>query len=301
MDELSGLLEQMIAAGHLTPTGVDGLYGRSGAFEDVIARFEALISRVAANDSAEVFRFPPAVTRRQLEASGYLKSFPQLAGAVHCFAGDDHAHAALLAGIDAGEDWTKELVATDIALTPAACYPLYPMMAAQGALPPEGRLFDVQSYCFRHEPSTDPCRMQLFRMREYVCAGAPDQVVSFRDQWIERAREIIGALGLPFDIAPANDPFFGRAGRLLKVSQREQGLKLEMTIPVTDTRPTACLSFNYHQDHFTSIWGIAMADGAVAHTGCVGFGLERLALALFRRHGLDLKGWPVGVRALLWE
>ena len=25
----------------------------------------------------------------------------------------------------------------------------------------------------------------------------------------------------------------------------------------------------------------------VAHTACVGFGLERLALALYRRHGFD--------------
>jgi seryl-tRNA synthetase len=300
MDAQPNLLDQMIAAGHLIPTGVDGLYGRSGVFEDVIARFEALVTEIGAGDGAEVLRFPPAVTRSQLEISGYMKSFPQLAGTVHAFCGSDHDHAALLGRIDAHEDWTKDQMATDVALTPAACYPLYPMLAAQGDLPPQGRLFDVQSYCFRHEPSSDPCRMQLFRMREYVRAGTAEQVQAFRSQWIDRSKELITHLALPFEVVPANDPFFGRAGKMMKLSQREQGLKLEMVIPVANAQPTACLSFNYHQDHFASTWGVRLADGGLAHTGCVGFGLERLALALFKRHGLDVQGWPASVRGRLW-
>jgi seryl-tRNA synthetase len=300
MDASPTLLDQMIAAGHLVPTGVDGLYGRSGVFEDVIARFEAVVTKMGEGDGAEVLRFPPAVTRTQIERSGYMKSFPQLAGTVHSFCGGDHDHALLLEKIDNGEDWTQGQVATDVALTPAACYPLYPMIAAQGPLPEEGRLFDVQSYCFRHEPSSDPCRMQLFRMREYVRAGTPEQVQAFRAEWVERAKSLIGQLELPFDVVPANDPFFGRAGKMMKLSQRDQGLKLEMVIPVANPQPTACLSFNYHQDHFAGTWGVQLADGSPAHTGCVGFGLERLALALFKRHGLDPQGWPSGVRGLLW-
>jgi seryl-tRNA synthetase len=279
---------------------VDGLYGRSGMFEEVIARFEALVTRTGAQDAPEVLRFPPAMTRDQLETSGYMKSFPQLAGTVHSFCGGDHEHLGLLAALDAGEDWTRDQQATDIALTPAACYPLYPMLAAQGPLGPEGRLFDVQSYCFRHEPSRDPCRMQLFRMREFVRAGTADQAQAFRAGWIERAEGMIAGLELPFEVVPANDPFFGRAGKMMKANQREQGLKLEMVIPVANAQPTACLSFNYHQDHFGETWGVRLADGAVAHTACVGFGLERIALALFRHHGLDPQSWPAGVRRALW-
>jgi hypothetical protein len=37
----------------------------------------------------------------------------------------------------------------------------------------------------------------------------------------------------------------------------------------------------------------------VAISGCVGFGLERLALALFRHHGLDPAHWPEKARAAL--
>src|SRR3569833_2175766 len=115
MDAQPTLLNQMIAAGHLVPPGVDGLYGRSGAFEDVIARFEALVTDIGKDDGAEVLRFPPAITRTLLQTSGYMKSFPQLAGTVHSFCGDDADHAALLAKIDAGVDWTMDQCCTDVA------------------------------------------------------------------------------------------------------------------------------------------------------------------------------------------
>lgn len=108
-------------------------------------------------------------------------------------------------------------------------------------------------------------------------------------------------LGLPLAIDAANDPFFGRAGRMLANNQRAQGLKFELNVPVNSVdKPTACLSFNYHQDHFGSTWDLHQADGTVAHTACVGFGLERITLALLRHHGLDLAAWPEAVRAELW-
>ena len=60
---------------------------------------------------------------------------------------------------------------------------------------------------------------------------------------------------MPLHIDVANDPFFGRAGRMMVAGQREQGLKFELLIPITSVeKPTACLSFNYHQDHFGSIY-----------------------------------------------
>ena len=38
------------------------------------------------------------------------------------------------------------------------------------------------------------------------------------------------------------------------------------------------------------------ADGAVAHSACFGFGLERVALALAAKHGFDVAAWPASVR-----
>jgi seryl-tRNA synthetase len=296
------LLEGLISKGLLIETGVDGLYGRSGVFEDVVAGFDALITRFGGGDGAEVIRFPPGMNRALFETSGYLKSFPQLAGTIHSFDGTDNQHAHLLDKLDSGGDWTEFQKATDVVLAPAACYPLYPVVAKRGLLPADGGLFDLHSYCFRHEPSKDPARMQMFRMREYVRIGTPDEVTRFRSTWLDRGRELIAELQLPFDLDVANDPFFGRAARMLAASQRDQKLKFELLVPInSQEKPTACLSFNYHQDHFGALWGIKTATGEVAHTACVGFGMERVALALFRFHGLDVGAWPQAVRNALWS
>jgi seryl-tRNA synthetase len=141
----------------------------------------------------------------------------------------------------------------------------------------------------------------MFRMREYVCMGTEAHVTDFRQTWMDRGVKMMRDLGLPVEIDVANDPFFGRAGRLLANNQRDQNLKFELLIPVNSTaNPTACMSFNYHQDAFGTKWGLNLEDGSVAHTACVGFGLERIALALFAHHGLDVKVWPEDVRKALW-
>ena len=116
-----------------------------------------------------------------------------------------------------------------------------------------------------------------------------------------QGEEIVALLELPYTLEVANDPFFGRAGRMLKASQRDQELKFELLIPINEgKKPTACISFNYHQDHFGHNWDIRTAAGETAHTACVGFGMERLALALFKTHGLDVDLWPRQVRDALW-
>ena len=63
MDMAPDFLDQLFARGLLIPMGVDGLYGRSGVFEDVITRFDALVSTYGENDGAEVVRFPPGMSR----------------------------------------------------------------------------------------------------------------------------------------------------------------------------------------------------------------------------------------------
>jgi seryl-tRNA synthetase len=131
--------------------------------------------------------------------------------------------------------------------------------------------------------------------------GKPADVMAFRQEWMEKGKELMAQVALPVDIDVANDSFFGRAGRLMKNNQRDQNLKFELLIPITSvSKPTACMSFNYHQDHFGKTWDLKTVDGETAHTACVGFGLERIALALFHHHGLDPKLWPKQVRDALF-
>lgn len=301
MSSSKSFLDQLFERRILHDSGVDGLYARSAAFEDVVSRFETFALTFGEHEITEAMVFPPGMPMADFETSGYMKNFPQLAGTVHAFCGGDHDHMGLLQCMATGEDWTKGQEATQVALIPAACYPLYPILARRGALPENGAYVALQSYCFRHEPSKDPARMQMFRQREYVRVGTEEQAMDFRETWKQRGHEMMQRLCLPHEVDIANDPFFGRGGRMMGASQREQALKFEMLVPINSVEsPTACMSFNYHMDNFGKAWDIKLQDGSPAHTACVGFGLERITLALFRHHGLDVAAWPEDVRKALW-
>jgi seryl-tRNA synthetase len=288
-----------IGATLFRPMGADGVYARTALYEQVVDCLSALISRHRA-PNAKVLRFPPVMSRRQLEKSGYLKSFPHLLGCVSCLHGDESQVRAAVAQSEAGANWTSALAAADLVLSPAACYPVYPLVASRGHIPPDGLLFDVACDCFRHEPSKDLDRLQSFRMREYVRIGTPQQIAEFRERWMPRASAIADSLGLSHRIEAASDPFFGRGGKMMAINQVEQSLKFELLIPVRSAeQPTACMSFNYHRDHFGTTWQLQTGPGEVAHTGCVAFGIDRLAVALFAVHGVDLSAWPASVRKTL--
>ena len=289
---------ELVAAGLLIPLGTPGLYGRSGVFEGVIDAFEALVTRSASHLNAEVMRFPPLLSRHTYLCTDHIETFPDLMGSVHSFLGNEKEHYAMLAKKANGEDWTRDLKPAEVMLAPAACYPRYP--TATGTLPEGGRTVDLLSYVFRHEPSADPARMQCFRQREFVRLGTPDQAREHRDNWLILGTQILNSVGLAVEAVVANDPFFGRGGKIMAATQKEQTLKFELVIAVASKdKLTAITSCNMHLDHFGHAFGIKTADGKTAHTACIGFGLERIALALFKTHGFDPKAWPADVKLAL--
>ena len=289
----------LLASGLLVDSGVAGLYARSGTFEKVVRGLDDLVSAAGADQHAPVLHFPPIIPKVVLEHSGYLRSFPDLLGAVSVFEGDDELHRELLELLDQGQDWAGLLTSSLVTLSSAACHSLYGSLS--GRLAPGGRRFEVFGHCFRHEPSLDPARMQAFRMHEFVYVGEPEGAVAHRDMWLERSADLLSSLGLPVETVVANDPFFGRAGRMLASNQRSEALKFEVVCPIqAGAPPTAVASSNYHVDHFGVAFAIESADGEVAHSACVGFGSERVTLALLATHGLDPDAWPARVRRLLW-
>ncbi len=285
--------------GVLLATDVDGIYGRSAVYESVADAIDRLVLRVGVDQDALSVRFPPVMPWSNFVRNGYIESFPDQMGSVHTFRGDDRMHAELVHAAEAGEDRAPLLESTDMVLCPAVCHPLYPTQS--GTLPEGGRRVEVYGYCFRHEPSTDPFRMQAFRQHDYVFLGTPEGARAHRDLWIERGLEVLSGLGLAVESVVANDPFFGRPGRMLAANQRNEELKYEIVAPVFDEgRPTAISSSNCHLDHFSRPFGIETAEGGTAHTACFGFGVDRITLALFDRHGTGTDGWPAAVRAVLW-
>jgi seryl-tRNA synthetase len=298
--EQEAFLADLFDRGLLLQTSVPGLYGRGAAFEQACVRVGEMVTRAGSSEDPEQLRFPPVLARRDLEIVGYLKSFPHLAGSIFGFAGGEGEAAAQYDRACKHEDWSEFQSMTELVLTPAACYPVYPAIAARGRLLAGGVTVDAGgAYVFRHEPSGDPARMQMFHQREIVRIGEPDAVLAWREVWRDRTVSLLREIGLDASFDVASDPFFGRSGRMLAASQREQELKFEVVVPIAGPEPTAVASFNYHQDHFASAYGIELADGARAHTACLGFGLERIALALFRAHGLALEDWPANIRGKL--
>ncbi|MGH7284636.1 MAG: amino acid--[acyl-carrier-protein] ligase [Polyangiaceae bacterium] len=300
-DSARELYEGLIKHKLIVPVGVPGAFGRGAVFEDVLARFDGLLTRLIAPDGAERMLFPPILDRQVFEKSGYLDSFPQLAGSVFSFYGDEREHAALRSRIHEGQKWDDLQKMTEVVLSPAACYPVYPCLAGE-VLPENGRLVEMFNWVFRHEPSLDPTRMQAFRVREVVRVATPEIVVAWRDMWLERGVELLRSLGLDARAEVANDPFFGRAGRMLADNQRKQELKFEVVIPVvSEEKPTAVCSFNYHQTHFGESFGIRTKGGEVAHSACLGFGMERVVMALFKTHGFEVETWPEDLKKRLWS
>jgi seryl-tRNA synthetase len=299
--EQAGYLGDLLAHGLLVETGVPGVYGQGVEFVRAREAFGALATRAAVPDRPEPMRFPPLLPRHQIETNGYLASFPHLAGSVFSFAGSDREAAEQEALASRHEDWSAFQSMTDLVVLPAACYPVYPEVAKRGRLSSVGVTVDTgSSWVFRNEPSGDPARMQIFHMLEFVKIAKPGEVAAFRDDWLDRTIDLLRRVGLDPMSEVASDPFFGRAGRMLAANQREQELKFELVAQIGGPEATAIASFNYHQDHFGLIYGIETADGNVAHTGCVAFGLERITMAMFRANGLDLSAWPEAVRTELW-
>lgn len=289
----------LVSHGLIVPAGVQGVFGRGEVFEDVLGRFDDLVLRIGRDDGADAMMFPPTIDRSIIEKTNYMESFPHLVGAVYSFFGKELAARQMSERVRAGEPWGDDLAMTHVCLNPAACYPVYPTFTGQ--VPAQGRLVTLMGWVFRHEPSIEPTRMQSFRIREYVRCGTADQVVAWRDMWHERGVSLLQSLGLPAHSDVAADPFFGKGGKMLATNQIEQHLKFEVLVPViSEEKPTAVCSFNFHQDKFGAAFDITTPDGETANTACLGFGLERVTMALFQTHGFDPAEWPDAVRRQLW-
>lgn len=299
--------DSLLAAGLLVDTGTPGLYGRGAEFEKVLIRLEDVLTRAAELSSDltpgglgyPIYRFGPIFPRATYEKTDYVESFPDLTGAISTFSGGDREHRALMAARTRGEQWDHFLAPGDTMLVSAACHPVYEQLPSR--LPEEGAAADVSGYCFRNEPSSDPMRMRSFRMREFVRIGDPETIRAHRAAWLDRAFELLRSFGLDVERVAANDPFFGRAGKLLANGQLDADLKTEFVVPIYgDAAPaTAIASANDAQDHFGQKFSISCADGSVAHTTCTAFGLERTTLALFATHGTDSGAWPSAVKEAL--
>jgi seryl-tRNA synthetase len=261
---VSTFTRDLIDAGLLVPSGAPGVFGRNGVFESVISGIDALVASTASDLRADVFRIPPVVPRALMEGGGE----------------------------------NRALVSSDVVPVPAACLPLYAMLA--GPLPTGGRTIDVASYCHRDEPPLDLLGMQSVRVHELVRLGGAEECVAFRDDWLVRGARMLERLGLEARCVRAEASHIGPQGQPVVAHERQPSLAYELVVSIgSSARPAAVASVSWHQAHFGAMFGIRQSSGETAHSACAAFGLERTALALLGTHGVDVAAWDGSVLSVL--
>ncbi|MFT3776061.1 MAG: hypothetical protein QM820_62755 [Minicystis sp.] len=186
------------------------------------------------------------------------------------------------------------------ALRPAVCLPVY--RALEGtSLPAEGLAVTTSGKAFRYESGNMEGIQRLwdFSMREIVFAGSARFVEAQRARVIEMVTALMRDWDLAFRLVSASDPFFATVRGTKALWQRTRSLKHEMLVDV-GAGAVAAGSINVAGTLFGDAFHIATHDGEIATTACVGFGLERLVLALFSQHGFAPARWPEGLREVVF-
>jgi hypothetical protein len=136
-------------------------------------------------------------------------------------------------------------------------------------------------------------------MREIVFAGSAQFVEEQRERVIGAVTALMESWDLGFRLVSASDLFFATVRGTKALWQRSRGLKHEMVVDV-GTGPLAAGSINVAGTLFGDTFRISTHDGQIATTACVGFGLERLVLALFSQHGFEPARWPPALREVVF-
>ena len=293
--------DELLTAGLLISMGVDGLYGRSGLFERVVEGINAAVGEVGDPDRPEVMRFPPGIGKWQLEQSGYLKSSPQLVGTVHSFAGNDADHRAMLDTLAKGGDWTAGQRTTQVALAPAACYGVYPAIGARGRMGRRGRagrllhlLLPPRAVDRSGAHADVPPARACAAGQRGAGAGLPREVDGARpgDHHLVRpavrSRRRQRSVLRPHRPAARRQPARGEPEVRTAGADPRQGASDRLRQLQLSPRPVRPRLEDRDGDRATT-----------AHTACVGFGVERITLALFKHHGFAVERWPASVRDVL--
>jgi seryl-tRNA synthetase len=269
-----------------------GIVGLRGQVLTLLRRLENEIASLAQRDTPEEWEPPPALAMQTLQRADYFASFPFWLTAASHLPDDDRALEQIATAdepIDAARSAARS---TDVALPPALCYHVFERLSGRRLT--TTHLVTLTGTCWRHERAAlAPLERQwAFTMREIVCVGAAEDVEDFRQRGMRLAASLASRLDLDAGFLVATDPFFAPTARGKTIVQRVKALKHELALPIGGERSTAAASFNNHEQFFGEAFGITLATGEPASSGCVAFGLERWLLAFLVAHGIERVAWP---------
>ncbi len=278
-----------------------GRYGFGPKLVALLEHFDRRVRQMAVRFQAEAHSFPSLIGADVLDRCRYLRNFPSSLNMV-AHLREDHG---VIQEFARSVRWDGEQLACDHAglsgveclLSPSVCFHWYMWLRDSELSRP--RAITAIGKCFRYESSnlTGLERLWDFTMREIVFVGPSDYVLASTRALVDISAQFLNELGMAYEITTATDPFFVDSYAVQAAYQQGFDLKFELLAPLPyNGKKLAVGSINYHQDFFGRSFAI-QADRSPAHTGCIGFGYERLALAFLAQHGLDEKNWPEAVRS----
>jgi seryl-tRNA synthetase len=271
--------------------------GLRGAGGSLLREIVWALLDTARGETSDEWIAPSGVSFETLERAKYFASFPQWLTAASHLSGDESVLAGIAGSTAPGERAREALESAEVVLPPALCYGTYAALAGSTIAAPV--IMTAQGTCWRHEGSRHvPLqRGWAFTMREIVCVGTERDVKGFLDRSVEMVGALERALGLDCELVSASDPFFAPTARGRAALQRIKALKHELEFRFANGSPLAIASFNDHELFFGEAFGIRLADGTPASSGCVAFGIERWLLAILATYGVDPAHWPLSVAA----
>ncbi len=283
-----------------------GTFILSGDFLRVRNAVRARAAAIAAGMGAVEIDNPPLLPPAVLRDVNYLHDFPHLvmlAGGLRAEHGararfaERHRRGGVPGPLHC--DTAEDLAPIEGVLAPTVCDCCYWML--RGRADVSDRVLTVSTPVFRNEssPTGGLDRLTGFTVTDVVLVGSEAFVLGGRARLIEALRGLAVALDLACTLETADDPFFANEAVLKHLVQDAERLKYELRAELFDGRTVAIGSVNLHQDFFSRSYDYRDASGGRPWSACVGFGLERWAYALFCRHGVEVGGWPVGVREAL--
>lgn len=235
---------------------------------------------------------------------GYFSSFPHSVSLVSHLTEDFDAIEAFRVA-NTGSDTLKvpdpsALSCSDAVLRPAVCLPVYRELEGV-SLPAGGVTITTSGRAFRYESSNMEGIQRLwdFSMREIVFVGAAHDVEGQRTHLVDAVTSLMEEWDLAFRLVSGSDPFFATVRGAKALWQRTRAVKYEMIVDV-GASAIAAGSINFAGTLFGDAFHIRTDAGEIATTACIGFGLERLVLALFSQHGFEPGRWPRAMREVVF-
>ena len=300
---LADAYDDLVASGAAFRSA-EGQVAIGGPMLTALEFLDARLRDLARSYGAVEYRYPTLLPTSVIEACGYIDSFPHLVMFVSRLRGNAGDYERFGAARRRGapvEDAARRFAGdAGHCLPPTMCFHTYHQYAGRRLAAPANTVVTSRGKAFRHESryARGLERLWDFTIRETVFLGRRDFVRASRRRMMDDVRALLEELGLTAYCTVGNDPFFAPPDRGTRIAlQVLAESKYELRMPLDDRRTVAVGSFNYADEFFADRFDIRHDDGSAIRTGCVGFGLERLAYAFLCQYGLDRRAWPTAVSA----